>query len=97
MSPSRREVLLQLAALAALPLPKLTFGSNATDPLDGTIADYQASSFVALAEIIGCDFSVYPNTRRWLARMKALKSWKQVNEVIDGYAATLKDQTFVAP
>ena len=62
-----------------------------------TIADYQASSFVALAEIIGCDFSVYPNTRRWLARMKALKSWKQVNEVIDGYAATLKDQTFVAP
>lgn len=40
MSPSRREVLLQLAALAALPLPKLTFA--ATDPLDGTIADYQA-------------------------------------------------------
>src|SRR4051812_23321236 len=40
MSPSRREVLLQLAALAALPLPKLTF--TATDPLDGTIADYQA-------------------------------------------------------
>src|SRR4051812_21522220 len=40
MSPSRREVLLQLAALAALPLPKLTF--TATDPLDGSIADYQA-------------------------------------------------------
>jgi Asp-tRNA(Asn)/Glu-tRNA(Gln) amidotransferase A subunit family amidase len=40
MSPSRREVLLQLAALATLPLPKLTFA--ATDPLDGTIADYQA-------------------------------------------------------
>ena len=40
MSPTRREVLIQLAALAALPLPKLTFA--ATDPLDGSIADYQA-------------------------------------------------------
>ena len=42
MSPSRREVLLQLAALAALPLRKVTFAGSATDPLDGTIADYQA-------------------------------------------------------
>jgi len=41
MSPTRREALLQLAVLAALPLPRLRFGS-ATDPLGGTIADYQA-------------------------------------------------------
>lgn len=40
MSPTRREVLIQLAAIAALPLPRLRF--SATDPLDGTIADYQA-------------------------------------------------------
>jgi Asp-tRNA(Asn)/Glu-tRNA(Gln) amidotransferase A subunit family amidase len=40
MSPTRREALLQLAALAALPLPKIRFA--ATDPLDGTIAAYQA-------------------------------------------------------
>ena len=39
--PTRREALIQLAALAALPLPRLTFGS-ASDPLDGTIAEYQA-------------------------------------------------------
>src|SRR5690348_7376358 len=39
--PTRREALLQLAALAVLPLPRLTFGS-ATDPLDGSIAEYQA-------------------------------------------------------
>jgi Asp-tRNA(Asn)/Glu-tRNA(Gln) amidotransferase A subunit family amidase len=48
MSPTRREVLLQLAALAALPLPRLdTFagsssGAAPADPLAGTIADYQA-------------------------------------------------------
>lgn len=48
MSPTRREVLVQLAALATLPLPKLdrfagVFGDSApADPLAGTIAEYQA-------------------------------------------------------
>ena len=40
MSPSRRQALAQLAALAALPLTR--WSSEAADPLDGTIADYQA-------------------------------------------------------
>lgn len=40
MSPTRREVLAQLAALAALPLPD--WADAAIDPLDGTIAEYQA-------------------------------------------------------
>jgi Asp-tRNA(Asn)/Glu-tRNA(Gln) amidotransferase A subunit family amidase len=39
MSPTRREALAQLAALVALPLP--VWSSAASDPLDGTIADYQ--------------------------------------------------------
>jgi Asp-tRNA(Asn)/Glu-tRNA(Gln) amidotransferase A subunit family amidase len=40
MSPTRREVLARLAALVALPRFSLT--AAAPDPLDGTIADYQA-------------------------------------------------------
>ncbi|HEX6631403.1 MAG TPA: amidase [Gemmatimonadaceae bacterium] len=40
MSPTRREALAQLAALAVLPLPRWV--PTADDPLDGTIADYQA-------------------------------------------------------
>ena len=40
MSPTRREALAQLAALVALPLP--AWSTGATDPLDGTVADYQA-------------------------------------------------------
>jgi Asp-tRNA(Asn)/Glu-tRNA(Gln) amidotransferase A subunit family amidase len=40
MSPTRREVLAQLAALAVLPLPGWVRSDR--DPLDGTIADYQA-------------------------------------------------------
>ena len=55
-----------------------------------TIADYYGAAFVALAEAIGSDLTAYPNVRRWLANIKALKSWSKVNEVINGYAATLK-------
>src|SRR5256885_11027021 len=40
MSTTRREAIIQLAALLAVPLARLRF--TADDPLDGTIADYQA-------------------------------------------------------
>jgi Asp-tRNA(Asn)/Glu-tRNA(Gln) amidotransferase A subunit family amidase len=40
MSPTRREALAQLAALVALPLPR--WESIGIEPLDGTVADYQA-------------------------------------------------------
>ena len=61
-----------------------------------TIADYHASSYVALAELTGTDYSAYPNVKKWLDRMKALKSWKSVNEVVDGFAASLKGKPMVA-
>ena len=61
-----------------------------------TIADYHAASYVALAEVIGSDLAAYPNVKRWLGRMKALKSWKPVYQVIDGFAASLKDKAMVA-
>ena len=55
-----------------------------------TIADYYAAPFVALAEAVGSDLSGYANVKRWLGRMKALKSWGKVNEVINGFAASQK-------
>jgi len=58
-----------------------------------TIADYYAASFVALGELLGSDYAAYPNVQRWLARMKSLPSWKQVNAAIDGYGATLQRST----
>jgi len=60
-----------------------------------TIADYHAASYVALAEVIGSDLAAYPNVKRWLGRMKALKSWPQVYQVIDGFAASLKGKAMV--
>ena len=59
-----------------------------------TIADYYGASFVALSEAIGSDLSAFPNVKRWLGSMKALKSWKKVNEVFDGFAASMKDRQF---
>ena len=56
-----------------------------------TIADYFGVPFVALGEAVRCNYSAYPNVSRWVGNMKQLKSWKKVNEVIDGFAASLKD------
>ena len=44
----------------------------------------------------GSSYAAYPNIRRWLDRMKALPSWKQVNATIDGYAASLKGSPMLA-
>ena len=60
-----------------------------------TIADYHAASYVALAEVIGSQLTAYPNVKHWLARMKTLRSWPQVFEAIDGYAAALRDRPMV--
>jgi glutathione S-transferase len=59
-----------------------------------TIADYFAAPFIALGDVIRCDYASYPNVQRWLATMKALPSWRKTNEAIDGYAASLKDAQF---
>ena len=40
--------------------------------------------------------TAYPNVKRWLSRMKALKSWPQVYQVIDGFAASLKGKSMVS-
>jgi glutathione S-transferase len=60
-----------------------------------TIADYFGASLLTLGEVVGCDFVAYPNVQAWLARMKALKSWKTVNATLDGITAAHKGEAFV--
>ena len=60
-----------------------------------TIADYLGACFLTLGEVVRCDFSSYPNVARWLGNMKQLKSWGPINEVMYGYAESVKDQPFV--
>lgn len=60
-----------------------------------TLADYMGAPMISLGEVIGCSYSAYPNVERWLRNVKSLPSWSKVNEVIDGFAASLKGQSFV--
>jgi glutathione S-transferase len=59
-----------------------------------TIADYFGSGLVTLGELIGCDFSKYPNVERWLNNVKKLKTWPKTNEVFYGLKEQLKSQRF---
>jgi glutathione S-transferase len=61
-----------------------------------TIADHFGVCLLTLGEVIRLDFSVYPNIQRWLANMKRLQSWPQVNEALYGFAEAVKDQQFDA-
>ncbi|MCG6871922.1 MAG: glutathione S-transferase family protein [Gammaproteobacteria bacterium] len=61
-----------------------------------TIADYFGACLITLGKLTRCDFSAYPNVSRWLANMEQLDTWDSVNEALDGFAAQLKDQPFVA-
>lgn len=53
------------------------------------------AEMIALGGLIGCKYDAYPNISRWLAGMKALEM-AEVHEAIDGFAASLKDNKFVA-
>jgi glutathione S-transferase len=50
---------------------------------------------VSIGELVGCDFSAYPNIQRWLDNMKSLKSWDSVNEVFNGFVAANKGKQLV--
>jgi glutathione S-transferase len=60
-----------------------------------TIADYFGSGLVTLGEVIGVDFSPYPNVQRWLAAMKKLPNWDKINEAFNGLREAVKAQKFV--
>ena len=59
-----------------------------------TIADYFGSALVSMGDLIGCDLAPYPNVKRWLDNMRKLKSWGQINEAFNGYAASNKGKEF---
>ena len=59
-----------------------------------SIADYFGSCLITAGELIGCTFDSYPNTHGWLGRMKQLATWPKVNEVMYGFAASLREQKF---
>lgn len=61
-----------------------------------TIADYFGVCLVTLGDVIRCNLSPFPNVSRWVASMKKLDSWNQVNEALYGFANMVKDQRLEA-
>ena len=59
-----------------------------------TIADYFGAEILGIGDAIGCDLAKYPNVARWMATMKALPHWKEVNGPFEGWAASMKDKSF---
>lgn len=60
-----------------------------------TIADYFGAEILSAGDLIGMSFAKFPNVDRWMKTMRALPGWKTTNEVVEGFAASLKGQTFV--
>lgn len=61
-----------------------------------SIADYFGACLVTAGELVGCKFPDYPNICGWIGRMQKLGSWPKVNEVLYGFAASLREQKFQA-
>ncbi|MCW5748854.1 MAG: glutathione S-transferase family protein [Alphaproteobacteria bacterium] len=61
-----------------------------------TIADYFGYAILQVGELIRCDFSPYPNVKRWMDTMSKLPSTAKVYEAIRGFAEQVKAQPFVA-
>lgn len=59
-----------------------------------TIADYFGACIVTAGELIGCTFEGFPNVQRWLGNVKKLPTWASTNEVMYGFAASMKDKSF---
>lgn len=59
-----------------------------------SIADYFGAGLVCSGELIRCTFDGYPNVQRWIGNMKKLHTWARVHEVMQGFAASLKDKEF---
>lgn len=60
-----------------------------------TLADYFGAALMTLGEIIGNDFSDYANIESWLKTIKAMPSWSRVNDTHNGFAASMKEKTFM--
>ena len=49
---------------------------------------------VTAGELVGCTFEGHANVQRWLGNMKQLSAWPAINEVLYGFAGSLKGQSF---
>lgn len=60
-----------------------------------TLADFMGACYINLGDVIGLDYSAYPNILGWLDEMKALPYWDSVHEdYYTHFVGAFKGQTF---
>ena len=62
---------------------------------DLSIADYFGAGILSVGDLVGVSFGNYANVNRWMDTMKQLPSWASVTEAHNGFAGSLKGQSFV--
>lgn len=60
-----------------------------------TIADYLGAQMLSCGDLVGVSVKRFSNVDRWMTTMRAMPSWKKASEIFDGFAASLRGQTFV--
>ena len=63
---------------------------------DMTIADIFGAQLVSCGELVKVDLDARPNVKRWMAAMKDVPQWKEVNEVHEGFVASVADKDFIS-
>jgi glutathione S-transferase len=61
-----------------------------------TVADYFGAAITTAGELVHCDFSAYPNIKRWLDTFKAGPNYAKVYETFTGFCASTKGQAWQA-
>ena len=61
---------------------------------DITIADYFGAGLLSVGDVVRCSLDAYPNVSRWMRYMKRMPSWAGATEVLDGFAESVKEQSF---
>lgn len=59
-----------------------------------TIADYFGAQVLGAGDLIGANLSKFPNLDRYMKAMRARPAWGKTNEVLDGFAASMKGKEF---
>ena len=60
-----------------------------------TIADYFAAGPILVGELIGIDFTPFPNVARWLSNMKKQPGWQAVDYEVNGLVDAMKGPDYV--
>jgi glutathione S-transferase len=62
-----------------------------------SLADYLGAAYCVIGELVGFDFSPWPNVARWLDAMRARPAWDEVHAAFYGWRSAARAQAAPQP